>query len=246
MLTIIVTVFFVLIFNITSGRILLYNTENDQTDEKFDCVHHVYNNGEQIPYCQRLTGDKILTRTTNMCMNQGEIYSFRHLIYLNILPSEVLNLSSSIEVADRYAHFFYNRSSVEGDDDQYLCRCVLPGTFGKNCEYQLTHNTELFSDAIEAEFEQKRNGDSWNTQRCGNILCYTTLQCDSGLMCLDWRDINDGTQQCANGIDEENWDKLEFNECEDNEFRCTNGMCIPEEFWLDGECYRNFLKLLFL
>jgi hypothetical protein len=41
-----------------------------------------------------------------------------------------------------------------------------------------------------------------------------------------------------NGIDEENWDKLEFNECEDDEFRCTNGMCIAEEFWLDGEYYQ--------
>jgi hypothetical protein len=38
-------------------------------------------------------------------------------------------------------------------------------------------------------------------------------------------------------MDEENWDKLEFNECEDDEFRCTNGMCISEEFWLDGEYY---------
>ena len=47
--------------------------------------------------------------------------------------------------------------------------------------------------------------------------------------------FSDGTQRCSSGIDEENWDKLEFNECEDNEFRCTNGMCIPEEFWLDGE-----------
>ncbi len=37
------------------------------------------------------------------------------------------------------------------------------------------------------------------------------------------------------GWDEENCDKLEFNECDDNEYRCLNDMCIPESFFLDSE-----------
>ncbi len=37
------------------------------------------------------------------------------------------------------------------------------------------------------------------------------------------------------GLDEDYCDKLEFNECEDDEYRCANGMCIPEEYWLDGD-----------
>ena len=69
----------------------------------------------------------------------------------------------------------------------------------------------------------------------GDIVCYTTLTCDSGLLCLDWRDICDGTQHCMYGYDEENCDKLEFNECDDDEYRCMNGMCIPDEYFLDGE-----------
>ena len=32
------------------------------------------------------------------------------------------------------------------------------------------------------------------------------------------------------GIDEENCDLLEF-----NEYRCNVGMCMPEEYWLDGK-----------
>jgi hypothetical protein len=229
----------ILIFAVTSGRILLYDTENCQTDGKFDCVYHVYDNGEEIPYCQRLYEDVILDRNITWCENQGEIFSFRSLISRNILPNEVLDWNSGIEMADLYAHFFYNRSFIEDADNHYLCKCVKQGTFGKHCEYQLTHNTDLFSDAIGAQFEQKRNGDSWNTQKFGDILCYTTLRCDSGLMCLDWRDISDGIQQCSGGYDEENGEKLEFNECENNEYRCANGMCIPEEFWLDGECFRS-------
>ena len=43
------------------------------------------------------------------------------------------------------------------------------------------------------------------------------------MLCLDWRDICDGQQDCLDGYDEENCDKLEFNECEDGEYRCTNG-----------------------
>jgi hypothetical protein len=37
------------------------------------------------------------------------------------------------------------------------------------------------------------------------------------------------------GLDEDYCDKLEFNECEYDEYRCLNGMCIPEEYWLDGD-----------
>jgi hypothetical protein len=38
-----------------------------------------------------------------------------------------------------------------------------------------------------------------------------------------------------NGTDEESCDLLEFNECEDDEYRCSNGMCIPEVYFLDGK-----------
>jgi hypothetical protein len=37
------------------------------------------------------------------------------------------------------------------------------------------------------------------------------------------------------GLDEDYCEVLEFNECEDNEYRCANGMCVPEEYWLDGD-----------
>ena len=68
------------------------------------------------------------------------------------------------------------------------------------------------------------------------MLCYETLQCDSGVLCLDWRDICDGVQQCLEGRDGENCDLLEMNQCDqDEEYRCENGMCIPQDFFLDGE-----------
>lgn len=44
-----------------------------------------------------------------------------------------------------------------------------------------------------------------------------------------------GKQQCMDGIDEDDCENLELNECELNEYRCEDGSCIPEEYWLDGQ-----------
>ncbi|CAF1660581.1 unnamed protein product, partial [Rotaria sp. Silwood1] len=142
-------------------------------------------------------------------------------------------------MADIYASIFYNQSQIEYDsynnDDRFLCNCTKPGTFGKYCEYELTHHATSFNEAMEAQFKDKKEGDSWNTQRYGKILCYDTIGNPDSDMCFDWRDICDGHQQAFFGMDEQNWDMLEFNECEDDEFRCVNGMCIAEEFWLDSD-----------
>jgi hypothetical protein len=205
--------------------------------EKFDCIYDTHNNGEEIPYCQRPGGSFTLFRNETECENGGEKKYFRDLLDEDIQPNEVLKWSSSVEMADLYARIYYNRSFIEQNDDYFICQCKQLGTFGKYCEYQFTHYAMKFSDAIKAQFQQKKIDDSWNTQKYGDILCYETLPCHSGPLCLDWREICDGIQRCLNGIDEENRDKLEFNECEDDEFRCTNGMCIAEEFWFDGEFY---------
>lgn len=66
------------------------------------------------------------------------------------------------------------------------------------------------------------------------IICYETLACDSGALCLDWREICDGIQHCMYGYDENNCDILEMNICEENEYRSMNGRCIPDEYFLDG------------
>ena len=223
-------------FITTDGQILLYDTDNDSiTEKKFDCVYYVYNDGEEIPYCRRLSRNEQDKRSHGECQNGGEMKSFSDLLKQGVKPSDILHLSSSVEMADLYASIFYSQTSIEAKD-YFLCNCTKSGTFGKYCEYHLTHNANSFGEAIRLQFQQKQNGDSWNTQRYGKILCYETIPfCNSGDLCLDWRDICDGHEQCRDGIDEENWDKLEFNECEDDEFRCTNGMCIAEEFWLDGE-----------
>ena len=230
----------ILLLITTNGQVLLYNTENGDSLEKVDCVYYVSNGGEEISYCQRLGQVVIVDRSREGCDNKGEKKLFRDLLREEIHPDVILQWSSGVEMVDLYAHIFYNRSLFNNDDNRFVCKCIISGTFGKYCEYQLTHRATKFSEAIKKQFEQKKEADddSWNTQRYGDILCYETLICSSSPLCLDWREICDGIQRCEFGFDEENCDKLEFNECEEDEFRCTNGMCIPEEFWLDGKYYR--------
>ncbi|CAF4136103.1 unnamed protein product [Rotaria sp. Silwood2] len=71
-----------------------------------------------------------------------------------------------------------------------------------------------------------------------NLTCYTHLQCNRGPFpaCLDWSEICDGQVDCIDdNFDEEYCWQLEINECNDNEYRCTNGQCIPRSFFRDDD-----------
>lgn len=232
-------------FVLCNGRILVYDTEIFMSlSERVDCIYvpdsvsddHGGSSAGKVPYCLRPDIIENLIKVENECYNEGEQKYFVDLLKENVRPFEVLEWSSSVEMADEYAASYYNNHSVfESNENQnFLCRCIRPSTFGKYCEYQLTHGANSF-EVSQIKQASIRQGRFLFHQLIGAIVCYKTLVCNSGLLCLDWRDICDGKQQCDCGSDENNCDKLEFNECEDDEFRCNNGMCIPEQYWLDGE-----------
>ncbi len=233
------------------GRVLLYDAEIIMSSpEKFDCIyvsdnvrsHNSESSTGKVSYCRRLNNIEDFTQINDKCENGGQMKYFVELLKENIQPFEVLEWSSSVEMADKYAAFYYNNYSVirSNKTQDFLCHCTHLSTFGKYCEYELTHEANSF-EASQRSQVSIRSYYSSSHQQFGDIVCYKTLSCNSGLLCLDWRDICDGEQQCENGWDEENCDKLEFNECEEDEYRCNNGMCIPEEYWLDGEymCLRR-------
>jgi hypothetical protein len=228
------------------GRVLIYDIENvTPLSEKFHCIYVVDNIDSErdesivgkISYCRRPNITGKFSNATNKCKNGGHMKYFVDLLTDNVQPREVLEWNLSVETADKYAAFYYkNYSVVElNKKEDFLCRCTHSSTFGKYCEYQLTHEANSFEEShrLQASTRYERSDEH---QRYGDIVCYNTLSCTLGSPCLDWRDICDSEQQCENGLDEENCDKLEFNECEEDEFRCDNGMCIPEEYWLDGKC----------
>ncbi|CAF1669135.1 unnamed protein product, partial [Adineta ricciae] len=69
------------------------------------------------------------------------------------------------------------------------------------------------------------------------LSCYIHLNCHRGYSpaCLDWTEICDGKVDCLDGnSDEEHCWQLELNECTQNEYQCTIGQCIPNEFVEDN------------
>ena len=216
----------VIVLPFAEESVYLYYTDDGLSVEYYDCIFH-----QSFLYCRRPIAPISLHRndTPWECYHDGKAYSFTWLKSNNISVKTVLHTwRSTIEMAELYSRYLRQHGN-----ENFLCQCTDRQTFGKHCEYKLPgHDT--FEETINYEFE-KRNAEAQHVQVYGDILCYITLQCNSGLLCLDWRNICDGIQQCIYGYDEENCDKLEFNECEDNEYRCMNGMCIPDEYFLDGE-----------
>ena len=213
------------------GFIPLYDTEDQNFVQYHDCIYSMTE--AEIPYCRRNElAQRYLRNSRSNCLHGGKKWLFSELFQRDITPNEILKWSSTIEMADNYAAVYYGHLNYT--NITFLCNCTMYGTFGKYCEYKLTHNSTIFEESMITQFTIKAK-HPMHLQIFGSYLLYQGIICESGLIDLDWRQICDGTQQCNDGLDEENCDFLEFNECEENEYRCINGMCIDEEFWLDGK-----------
>ena len=207
--------------------IYLYNTIDSSSVEFYDCIQQ-----ENLFYCRRPETPINLNRSNDSkrCHHNGTLHSFSSLRSTHINVTTILHQwKSSIKKVEQYSRFIENSTKLDG----YVCQCINPQSFGKNCEYLLPMGT-TFEHTFNQETMLKASNSHY-VQLYGEMICYMTLECNSGLLCLDWRDICDGLQQCMSGFDEDNCDKLEFNECESDEYRCMNGMCIPQEYFLDGE-----------
>ena len=225
-------VMFGILLPLVENSIYLYDTEDGPSLEFFDCVYY-----KDLAYCRRPSDPVTVQRdkVSGQCYQNGTIHSFISLLSNNISVSTVLHQwKSSIDKVEQYSFYLEQQIRSEDDDKKYLCQCTHPRSFGKKCAYLLPIDNSTFEATLTWEVRMRfLNQDQ--AQVHSDIVCYTTLKCNSGLLCLDWRDICDGVQQCLFGYDEENCDRLEFHECEDDEYRCMNGMCIPDQYFLDGD-----------
>lgn len=70
-----------------------------------------------------------------------------------------------------------------------------------------------------------------------NGVCYVHLNCtrNNYSWCLHWEDICDTRIDCwPEPIDEEHCFELENNECDEDEYRCRDGQCIPQRYYMDS------------
>ncbi|CAF3956027.1 unnamed protein product, partial [Rotaria sordida] len=157
-----------------------------------------------------------------------ENLTFDELHRLNVTSYEVLLWSYSIDLAERYQYYINQPTkSIRLNEKFFNC---TPPWFGSHCQYSF----EVVSNFAETRLNVQ--GKSHMTDAITHRTCYILLECDRGgaLMCLDWREICDGRIDCFNdGIDESQCFELEINECNENEYRCHNGLCIPKQFWND-------------
>ena len=247
MLTYIVTIFILLSHDVWSQFHVYYMDQTNDTGLYHDCLYFkqlkhqsVYNTTEHnfknqyqiIPYClrpfsqnyDRIIEGKVSSRVT-----------FEELRKKQVTTRDLLTWSASIDLIEHYDAYLNLSSNVSARLDLFY-NCSSPW-FGTFCQY--TFNTNLsFNLIVNLTFHRTHTVD------IKNMTCYIDLICDRGPApaCLDWREICDGKIDCiGTGIDELNCFQLEVNECEENEFRCHNGLCISEEFFDEGPQYPDCL-----
>ncbi|CAF1117233.1 unnamed protein product [Adineta steineri] len=190
----------------------------------FDCLHYFSTESafsEIVKYCIRPKNDTnlIITEFFNI---SDDYLTFDQLYRLNVTSHEILMWSSSIDLAEQY-EYYLNQPTLSNLSNEKFFNCTQPW-FGSRCQYALNFD------------EDKLVQNSFKTALTDDIFggtCYILLECDRGgsSMCLDWREICDGRIDCLNGsVDEIQCFNLEINECNENEYRCHNGLCIPKKF----------------
>ncbi|CAF4069640.1 unnamed protein product, partial [Rotaria magnacalcarata] len=180
-------------------------------------------------------------------------FTFDELHRLNITSHEILLWSSSIDLAERYQYYVdQSIRSIELNEQFFNC---TPPMFGSRCQYSF----ELVSNVADMTLNVLWQSDM--TDAVTHRTCYILLDCDRGPapMCLDWREICNGRIDCFNnGVDESQCFELEINECNENEYRCYNGICIPKmllddsfqavecldgsDLWVDHDCPSAYIR----
>ena len=227
--------FLLLRFIAAIPQINLYYTdavENSDQVLQHDCLRvsadkEAKNERQVVYYCMN---DLLPTNNNIEDNNFSTKLTFEDLAKQNIASDQLFFWSIPIDIIERYEIYLTKDVSL---GKEMIYNCTWP-RFGPQCQYDLPyyHDSNLSLAAMIASF--RYTVDYKQTK----FTCYIHLECDRGTttttVCLDWSEICDGKIHCLNnGLDEKDCWKLEVNECENDEFRCLNGQCIPKIFYRD-------------
>ena len=152
-------------------------------------------------------------------------FTFAQLWKAEITAEQLYHWSTPIDIIERYQT---NDSSLS---NEIIYNCTWP-RFGSSCQYEIDHYHSNLSTLSEIITDYYHSYPYHPT----SLTCYEHVICDRGpgVSCLDWSEICDGKIDClSNGIDEKHCWLLEIHQCEENEYRCRNGQCIPQAFYRD-------------
>ena len=163
-------------------------------------------------------------------------YTFDQLYKDNVTSQQLYHWSAPIDLIERY-QFYIDHVSKSSDyrhtEKDIFYQCQLP-RFGPLCEYEF----EYYYPASESFFEIINHYYQSSKSNSNDLTCYTHIRCNRGYpsSCLDWSEICDGVIDCIDdGQDEKHCWQLEINQCNENEYRCKNGQCIPQSFYGDQD-----------
>lgn len=156
-------------------------------------------------------------------------FTFADLSKRNITSYQLYLWSVPIDLIERY-QFYLTLNDLSLANETFY-NCTLP-RFGLICEYEFEyyHSNHLSLYHIIRDFYLTF------VYEPTEMACYTHLQCSRGpsQLCLDWSKICDRKVDCYNSaLDEEHCWELEMNTCNENEYRCFDGQCIPQSFLRD-------------
>ncbi|CAF1356637.1 unnamed protein product [Adineta steineri] len=188
-----------------------------------DCLHvaAAANENEIVSLCMSEWPSKWNIERNNF----DKIYSFTELSKHNVTSEQLYLWSAPMDIIEDY-QFYLNDISIL--NEKFFYNCTLP-RFGPLCQYSLDISISSNSSSLKEIIENFYLQEYIPT----DLTCYTHLECNR---CLDWSEICDGHIDCLNnGIDEEHCWQLQINQCEENEYRCGNGQCIPDIFYHDSQ-----------
>ncbi|CAM4873275.1 unnamed protein product [Rotaria socialis] len=163
--------------------------------------------------------------------NRFPKFTFAELSKLNITSQQLYRWSAPIDIIEDYQYYLNQLSTSNDLSQEVFYNCTLP-RFGSMCQYEIDYYDENYS-SLSAMIHDYYHTYAYDPT---SLTCYTHLQCNRGPFpaCLDWTEICNGYRDCIDSeVDEEYCWQLEYNECKDNEYQCTNGQCIPASFFQD-------------
>ena len=228
-----------LLWPVAQTQFNMYNTDKMREigNLKVNCLHHnnkfIWETSERIEYCLDLNDSKN-PWADDFLNTRDKNFTFEELHRMEVTANDLLSWSATIDLVEKYQYYLDHQHNSSTPKEIFF-NCTKPW-FGLRCQYSFVLTMEYsFHRIFSIAFTRKFSGFPSNMIPS---TCYMHLKCDRGGsgLCLDWREVCDGRIDCLNGgVDETHCFQLEINECNENEYRCHNGFCIPKELFEDDK-----------
>jgi hypothetical protein len=204
---------------------LLLQCNHVTMSSSFEWILYSHKMGNQcLLYDERLfcQDQDLLPGNLLSCMN-GLRWNFLTLKENNSTTDDLISWQIPFEAVELYANYLDTSST-----NSFICNCTH-GRFGPACQYMLFSDQSTIAEILENQLSDP------NQRESELLTCLVdSIECNAGLLCLEWRQVCDGIVHCDNEVDEAECYLLEFQNCAFDEFQCRNSMCIPLEFLFDG------------